>query len=221
MDPEERIDPEKQEGAQAPAPDSLTSHAADGIPSEMFMAMCTRATEIAIQAGVEAGTKTAAERLERERKTQAKSRYDRRIHNTRILMRNYRSLKEHARGAVMNSKKAKENPIDILDGLDHFEYTDNLYIESIKESKQRTMIILTHIDKMMQIYEIACERSRKPEDLRRYRILYDYYCAEPGKSVQEISADYGEEERTIYKDLQKAVRPLSALIFGIDGIQME
>ena len=85
-----------------------------GIVAESFACLGTRVLELAIQRGVEVGTRAAMEYLEEEKKAQRKGRYDRRLRNTRLLLKNYRAFKGHAQDAVFNAKQAKESAIDIL-----------------------------------------------------------------------------------------------------------
>lgn len=183
-----------------------------------------RMLDIAIQKGVAAGVQAAADRLEEERKRERKGRYDRRLHNTRLLFKNYRALKHHALGAVYNGGKAnaiRENAVDILDSLDDERIDDHLYIESIKRSQQRTEIIIEHIDEMLRYWKIDCEQSGKDEALRRYRIVYDTYISDDPLTAEELAQREHIEKRTVYKDIKAAMRPLSALIFGIDGIKQD
>lgn len=191
-----------------------------GSVAEVYGILSQQAINEAIRIGVEAGTAAAEKRLEEGKKEQAKGRYKRRLHNTRLLLANYRNLKEHVSGAVFNGRKAKESALDILDGLDNFEYEDAYYISSIKQSQQRTLIILTHIDEMLNLYRISCEQSGKEEEMRRYRILNAAYIDPDKKSPEEIARENHVEKRTYYSDLGKAIKPLSALIFGIDGIRL-
>lgn len=191
-----------------------------GSVAEVYGILSKQAINEAIRIGVEAGTAAAEKRLEEGKKEQAKGRYKRRLHNTRLLLANYRNLKEHVSGAVFNGRKAKESALDILDGLDNFEYEDAYYISSIKQSQQRTLIILTHIDEMLNLYRISCEQSGKEEEMRRYRILNAAYIDPEKKSPEEIARENHVEKRTYYSDLGKAIKPLSALIFGIDGIRL-
>ena len=114
----------------------------------------------------------------------------------------------------------KESALDILDGLDDERLEDNYYIESIKQTQQRTLIILAHIDKMVDLYRISCEQSGKPEEIRRYRILYAAYLDPVRKTPEEIARENCVEKRTYYSDIGKALKPLSALIFGIDGVRL-
>lgn len=50
--------------------------------------------------------------------------------------------------------------------------------------------------------------------------LHAAYIAPEKKSAEEIARENCVEKRTYYSDLGKAVKPLSALIFGIDGIRL-
>jgi hypothetical protein len=191
-----------------------------GIGAANYIAMGSRIMEIAVQRGTEAGIKAAMEYLTEERKQLKKGRYDRRLRNTRLLLKNYRSFRNYAKNAVYKASQLKENAVDILDGLDEYSFDDSLYIESIKKSQQRTLIILNHIDEMLRYYKIDCEQSGKDEELRRYRIIVAYYINEQRKSAEQIAEDEHIERRTLYKDINMALKPLSALIFGIDSMKL-
>ena len=188
--------------------------------ADAYAVMRRRAMEEGIQIGVEVGTAAAEKRLQEGRKEQRKGRYNRRLHNTRLLLANYRNLKDHASGAIFKGRQMKESALDILDGLDDERLEDNYYIESIKQTQQRTLIILAHIDKMVELYRISCEQSGKPEEIRRYRILYAAYLDPVRKTPEEIARENCVEKRTYYSDIGKAMKPLSALIFGIDGVRL-
>jgi hypothetical protein len=191
-----------------------------GIAGMNFACLSTRVLEIAIQKGVEAGTKAAMDYLIEEKKAQRKGRYDRRLRNTRLLLKNYRALKKHVQGAVFNAKQAKESAIDILDGLDEYCFDDNLYIESIKRSQQRTFIILQHIDEMLKYFRIYCEQSGREDEIRWYRIIMKTYIDEERKTAEQIAEEEHIERRTVYKNINAAIKPLSALIFGIDSLKL-
>ena len=191
-----------------------------GIGAANYIAMVSRTMEIAVQRGTEAGIKAAMDYLTEERKQLKKGRYDRRLRNTRLLLKNYRFFRNYAKNAVYKASQLKENAVDILDGLDEYSFDDSLYIESIKKSQQRTLIILNHIDEMLRYYKIDCEQSGKDEELRRYRIIVAYYINDQRKSAEQIAEDEHIERRTLYKDINMALKPLSALIFGIDSMKL-
>lgn len=191
-----------------------------GVGTANYIAVANRVMEIAVQRGTEAGIRAAMEYLNEERKQLKKGRYDRRLRNTRLLLKNYRAFSNYAKNAVYKASQAKENAVDILDGLDDYSFDDSLYIESIKKSQQRTLIILRHIDEMLKYFRIDCEQSGKDEEMRRYRIIMAYYIEGDKKSAEEIAAAEHIERRTFYKDVNIAIKPLSALIFGVDSMRL-
>lgn len=206
----------------------MNSRESHGIVAGQIAVVGVRMLDIAIEKGVAAGVKAATDRIEEERKKERKGRYDRRLHNTRLLLKNYRVLKHHALDAVHTGARANEviseNAVDILDDLESMGFRkvdDRLYIESIKRSQQRTRIIIEHIDEMLRYWRIDCEQSGREEALRRYRIVVDTYISDDQMTAEELAQREHIEKRTVYKDIKAAMRPLSALIFGIDGIKQE
>nr|DAQ34076.1 MAG TPA: putative DNA binding protein [Caudoviricetes sp.] len=192
-----------------------------GATGFLYACISSRVMEQAIQRGIDAGVKAAMEHIRTEREKERKSRQDRRLHNTRLLLKNYRLLKEHTKGAIFRANQARERAVDILDGLNDYEMDDGLYIESIKKSQQRTLIILAHIDQMLELYKAYCYNSGNPENIRRYGVVMATYIDEPKKSALEIAGTFGIEKRTVYKDIKAAANPLTALLFGIDSLRME
>lgn len=203
----------------------MDSKESAGIVAGQVAIIGARILDIAIEKGVTAGVKAAVDHMEEERRKARKGRYDRRLHNTRLLFKNYRALKHHALGAVHTGAQAneriEENAVDILEELDDERVDDRLYIESIKRSQQRTRIIIEHIDEMLRYWLIDCEQSGREEAIRRYRIVVDTYISDDQMTAEELAQREHIEKRTVYKDIKAAMRPLSALIFGIDGIKQE
>ncbi|MCD8308907.1 MAG: hypothetical protein LUD19_03550 [Clostridia bacterium] len=196
-----------------------------GSVGENYAAVGARMLEIAtargIEKGIEVGVKAAIDYISEEREKTRKSRYDRRLHNTRLLLKNYRQFKKHAEGAIYNARQVKESAIDILDGLDDAMLDNGNYVEGIKKSQQRTIIILHHIEEMLRFYKISCEQSGKPEEMRRYRTIMAMYIDDEKKTAQQIAEKENVEDRTVYKDITAAIKPISALIFGIDSLKVE
>lgn len=162
--------------------------------------------------------KTTIEQVEKHKVVKAKSRHDKRLRNTKLLLENYLLLKDYVDNAIYDKKDviaSEYSAIDILDSLD--EYDDPAdYIQSIKDSVSRTKVILTHIDQMMKIYRIYCEESNKPEEIRQYRIMEKKYIEDIKPS--DICEQEDIDQSTYYRDSRAIARKLSALIFGIDGL---
>ena len=86
----------------------------------------------------------------------------------------------------------------------------------IEDVRRYTSTLVHHVKRMLDFYKRCCDVSQKPEDSRRYRIIYSTYLAEPEdqKSFQDIAQEENVDISTIYKDHKLALRQLSALFFG-------
>lgn len=179
------------------------------IPQEML--------ELIVSLAAKEGAKTAAEEIRKDRNRERESRYDRRIYNTKLLLQNYRLFKEHCARAVFDASQLDENAIDILDMM--CSRPEKTFVASIKRSVQRTAIIVNHIDVMLDVFFVLCERSGKEEDLRRKRVINALYIADKTMTIDEISEQEGVNNRTIYRDIEISVDKLTGLIFGLDGLK--
>lgn len=178
------------------------------------------AGEAAAKVAAQEAAKVAIEMWEKEKQKQVKQRADRRLHNTRLLLDNYRSFAAHVRYAVYGIQDTdEESAIYILDMMDSYDGMDSVVIESIKRSTARTAVIVAHIDEMLKIYKVMCEGSRKTEDMRRYRIIYFLYVDDSQMSIQDLAEQEHVDQRTVYRDVNIAQERLAALFFGIDGMQ--
>lgn len=164
------------------------------------------------------GAKEALKYYEQERKREFGQRTDRRIRNTKLLLRNYHMLKEHAENSVFGRTQIGESAIDILESMMSL-YDNEVIIESIKRSATRTAIIVAHMEVMFGLYEAYCNKSRNREiEMRRYEILHDMYMADTLLSAKEVATKQHISIRNVYEDIKVAIERLSALIFGVDGL---
>lgn len=168
----------------------------------------------------EIGAKEAMKTFEQERKKEYSGRADRRLRNTKLLLRNYRMLKEHAEKSVFGRTQMKESALDILESMMSI-YNDNVIIQSIKNSATRTAIIVSHIETMFGLYYSYCEQSAKKEiNLRRYNVVWDMYMADEILSAKEIAEKQNISIDSVYSDLRVGIERLTALIFGVDGLNV-
>lgn len=85
----------------------------------------------------------------------------------------------------------------------------------VKSLRQATYLI-SHIDEMLELYKVYCEKSKREETNRRYRILRAFYFDD--STIQDIVKNKEIDERTYYHDMKDTRVKHSALIFGIDGL---
>lgn len=181
------------------------------LTKEEIVAMLKEAAEI--------GAKTAMERLEQEKKSMYHKAVDRRLHNTKLLLRNYRMLRENADNSVYGRSQMEESAADILCSMMNL-YDDEVIVDAIKRSATRTAIIVSHIDTMLKLYEAYCSKSGNELDGRRYEIITDAYIIEQPMTVKEIAKKWHMSKENVYSDIKIATERLSALIFGVDGLRL-
>lgn len=177
-----------------------------------------------VQIGTQVGTQVGVETFEKKVEESIKERFLRRLHNTKLLLREYRKLKMHVTDSVY--KKANTaDAIEILEQIDKFDYNDELYIESIKKSVDRTAIIITHVEKMLEIYRTLCDKyeGRFSEySPRKWKVIYHYYISlDEEKNINELCEELFCGRTCIYNDIDDAARSLTSLIFGIDGLTLK
>lgn len=167
------------------------------------------------------GAKEAIKVFEQERKKEYSKRADKRLRNTKLLLRNYHMLKQHAENSVFGRTQMEESALDILESMMSI-YNDEVIIQSIKNSATRTAIIVSHIETMFGLYHSYCENSKSCEiDLRRYEVVWDIYMAEKTMSVKEVAEKQNMSKENVYADIKVAIERLTALIFGVDGLKVQ
>lgn len=171
------------------------------------------ATEAALKGAamvMDSMAKTQEEKLLKMRK--------RRLHNTRLLLRNYVMMKENCEEAVYRRTAAKSDFDFFQELMSDRDKSDEMIIASIRESSERTALILSHIDKMIAVYKDYCSRSGDRER-RQYKVMKSVYLLKSKKTVRELAEEYSVTDRTIQKDREIAEERLSVLFFGIDGLR--
>ncbi len=150
-------------------------------------------------------------------KEDRKERHDRRLHNIKMLLQNYRMLKINSEEAVYSLEQI-ESPYDIFE--DMMQGKDGtLQIDSIKKSAARTKIIVDHIEKMIDLYQVYTSREdADPIEQRRFDVLNDLYLSDVKLGAKEVADKYGISKESVYSDRSIALENMAALVFGVDGL---
>jgi len=172
-----------------------------------------------IRVAAEVGAKMALEVYAKEKEKERKARIDRRLRDTKRLMRSYREIKIHAGDAIASLSEVTQEDFEFFKNL--MENEDRIDVTAIVRSKARSAIMLTHIDAMLQAYQVICCNSKKPEDQRRYRVLESMCLVDNPPTVSEIAQRENIDVRTVYKDFDAACEKMSALLFGIQWIERD
>lgn len=164
----------------------------------------TGESSINIEDTISKAVKIAIKEYSKEQKEEQKQKV---LHNTKLLMKHYNSLKLHADNAVYKAD-------DLMD----IEYSDEdrVYISSIMRSRLRTMVMVAHIE--MALKELK-EKKKKEGNFEQYRALELYYI--DGHSYEELQGDLNCGKNTPPRWVSIAIKDLSILLFGIDGLKLD
>lgn len=155
----------------------------------------------------------AFEHFEKEKQKQEQIRHDRRLHNIKLLLQNYRGL-------VLHCEKLKAELIEIdstsIQELDIS--TINLEsIESIKRSREKSLAMVMFIRSKMQAYKNSCSE----DEMRYFRVLEKKYLTEKKYTIRDIADSESIDKTTVYRYLEKAIADLPVVFFGIDAIAFQ
>ena len=183
-----------------------------------FVALTKEEIEELLAKAALTGATVAADAIEKAHRKEQKSEKDRRLHNTRLLLKNYRMLKESCSKSVYEKEHAKETTAEIMEYIMSTKASDGVIVNSIKASAERTSIIISHVDRMLDVYRIYCSKYGEKEK-RQYKVIKAMYITKEHITVSELADRYHVSKVTIYDDLKIAEERLSALFFGIYGLR--
>ena len=142
-----------------------------------------------------------------KRKVQKRS-----FRNTKLLMENYNDFKKHIDYSVADIKD--------IQGIVTMDLQknncDELFILSIKQSKAKTLIMTSHIEKSLELLEIE---QKRVGTIERYQALEMYYIE--NKSYERIAEELNTGKNTPSRWVKQMLDRLGVLLFGIDGIKLE
>lgn len=121
-------------------------------------------------------------------------------HNTRLLLRNYYSLKKHC--DIVDEQVTEE-----LGSL----WSDWRFdLDSLLEHKAKTVKIMRHVDKALAAYKV--------QDPEAYEILKMKYLVPRPLADEFIATNYDVDRRTIARRIEKSIKEVSVYLFGIEVV---
>ena len=119
---------------------------------------------------------------EMKMKQSEEKRYENVLHNTKLLMQNYRNFKQHISTVDDLEEEIMENWIIDWD-------SDRNVINQILATRARTETILMHIDNCLKYYEIRCMSSEREDVQRKYQVIKMLYLEDKKMSHFEIAKE--------------------------------
>lgn len=152
---------------------------------------------------IEKAVKTAIREFDKEQKQENKKKA---LHNTKLLLKNYNKIKASIEGAVYEIKQLEQDFVVVDDA-------DELYIESIRRSKLKSIIVITHIENALEIVSNDYRAKGTPEK-------YDVFksCLINHMNYDDAAKQYHSSKTSISRWINEVTREVSIQLFGIDGI---
>lgn len=181
-----------------------------------------------IQSSVSAGVVEGVRLVEEKKENAIKGNYDRKIRDTKLLLKNYRLFKKHVKETTYTEEQLETATVsEILDKLyilEDSEKDDLTIVQGILKSKKRTEIIITHIDTIILGYTTSASKSKDNEFKRRANVLNKLFIEDRkgrDKSYEQIAEEEFTSVSTIKRDRNRAIKEIAILLFGIDGIRFD
>lgn len=138
-------------------------------------------------------------------------------HSVKVILRNYRRFKKYASTAVTDIKNAQKVLISLLSDVTFL--SDELKVESIIKTRERTLIMIAQIDNAIRNYRCITDVSDDSEAKRRYQVIYNKFIADKYMTIEAMASEYHIDKSTVYRDIDIACEELAPLILGAFSIQ--
>lgn len=172
--------------------------------------------EIARRAAV-----AGAEQYRKESERDAKKKTDRMLYKTKVLLEKYHLLMDYVNNSVYTLEQAERvnpeiNDIELL--MKYGILDEDKTLKTMERSITTVNLIMTHVNRMLEIYRSDSEGSASPTRQRQWRVVYHMYLADKRLTTKEIADMEHQELRTIQNDAKAAREDLTVLFFGLNGI---
>lgn len=129
------------------------------------------------------------------------------LRNTRMLMEGYRAMKKHLESAISEIRELEKEEYSVFG-------EENRHLESIRQSKVRTALMIAHIDKAMEELKAEMELAGTSYKYEAFRMHYI-----EGLPFEDISERLNCGKNTPSRWIKDLIKRLSVKLFGIDGIE--
>lgn len=172
-----------------------------------------------IRLAADVGAKAAILTMAEKEKIDKKFRKDRKLHNTRMLLDKYRMFNEHIENATYKREQIESaSAINWLNEMYDPNNKADQIVASIMNSAVKTKIMVSHINKMLRIYEIYCNLDNSSKMKRRFEAFNGRYISKKRVRYETVAEKWNVDVRTIQNDVNEAINDFSSLLFGIDWI---
>lgn len=134
------------------------------------------------------------------------------LYNTKLLLKNYNELKNHAENAVY--KHIKKDEVGEVDKENVTYSNDKHFIESIKSSRAKTLIYIEHMD-------MALERVKRNQSIKgteeKYKAFEMFYIEKMRKD--DIASKLECSSKSVSRWIKEMAEEVGVNMFGINSLE--
>ena len=177
--------------------------------------------ELEIEDVIKLGINAGINYIKQQEELKIGKRKDRRLRNTKLLLKIYRTLKKHIDISDITLSSLKDEELtSILDTLD-FDLNEENLIHSIVISSKRTALLVKHLDMTLDYLKHRAKSMHKP---LIYNCIYELYINESendaAPSYEEVCEKLHISQPTLSRYLNQAYEILAITNFGCDAIRL-
>lgn len=129
------------------------------------------------------------------------------LHNTKMLLKNYDKIKSSIEEAISEESQLNESL--------QYDADDEVYINSIRKSKLKSLIIIAHIDRALEVVQEEYKQKESPE---KYEVFIKCYMQRV--NYDDAAKEYFSSKTSISRWVNEVTKEVSIQLFGIDGVDL-
>lgn len=132
-------------------------------------------------------------------------------YNTKLLLREYDRLHEHIDNAVVSIVDMNPNGLQTVLS-DTFDRRGHIKVEAIKRSKEKTIVMLAHVNTMLAAYRQSCESKGD----KAFEVIWRFYAKK--ESMEKIAGGLYMSSRNAERLASRGITELSILLWGVNNM---
>jgi hypothetical protein len=141
--------------------------------------------------------------------------------SAKTLIQHYRKLKKMKDTSVYDPDTVTDLTLaGIFDYILDECRKEEFELTSTKKNMLITGMLLNHVDTQLENYKKECEQSKIPDIERRYRVVEMMFLNEEPMKPDDVAEVENIDKSNVYRTLEKAYDDLTALFFGVEGLDV-
>lgn len=139
-------------------------------------------------------------------KEQKRERSKKALHNTKMLLKNYDKIKSSVEEAISEANQLEQDSLG-------YDDDEEVYINSIRRSKLKSLIVIAHIDKALAVIDEECTKKGIPE---KYNAFMS--CFFEDMTYEDAADVYVSSKTSVSRWVNDITKAVSIQLFGVDGV---